>query len=203
VVTVEQTFDAESTAPPASRQWLPAALAAAAGAAVVGLLVVLWFGLAQRDKGTVGIASVPFRQAPDFELGLFDGGAFRLSDVLASGKPVVVNFWASWCVPCAEEARILEAAWRRDREQVMFVGVDVQDVESDARAFLNKYGVTYPNGAGNSGPISVSYGMRGVPETYFVAPDGHIVRKWNGPLTAAGLDQFLTELRRASVAVGG
>jgi cytochrome c biogenesis protein CcmG, thiol:disulfide interchange protein DsbE len=203
VATIDGRFDAETMAPSADRQWLPAVLAAAAGAAVVGLLIVLWLGLGQRDKGSVGEASVPLRQAPNLELGLFDGGMFRLSDALASGKPVVVNFWASWCVPCADEAPILEAAWRRERERVIFVGVDVQDAESDARAFMQKYGLSYPNGAGNAGPISVSYGMRGVPETYFIAPTGRIVKKWNGPLTAAGLDQFLSEVQRASVTVGG
>jgi cytochrome c biogenesis protein CcmG/thiol:disulfide interchange protein DsbE len=182
----------------AGRSRLPTVLAVFAGAVVVGLLAVLWFGLAQRQKGTVGVASVQFRQAPDFELGLFDGGTFRLSEALATGRPVMVNFWASWCVPCREEAPILEAVWRRNRDWVTFVGVDVQDVDSDARAFIKEFGITYPNGSGNAGPISVAYGMRGVPETYFIAPDGRIVRKWNGPLTAAGLDQFLAELRGAS-----
>jgi cytochrome c biogenesis protein CcmG/thiol:disulfide interchange protein DsbE len=64
---------------------------------------------------------------------------------------------------------------------------------------LRRYGVSYPNGAANAGPISIQYGMRGVPETYFIAPDGRLVRKWN-TLTAADLDQFLTELQRASAA---
>ncbi len=182
--------------------WVTAAFAAAVGAITVGFLALLWFGLSVRERGSVGESSVPFRQAPDFTLGLFDGSTFHLGDVLATGKPVVVNFWASWCVPCADEAPILEAAWRRDRQRVTFVGVDVQDVDADALAFIRKYGISYPNGSGNAGPISVSYGMRGVPETYFVSPDGRVVRKWNGPLTAAGLDQFLAELQRASGAAG-
>ena len=172
----------------------------AAGAVVVGLLVLLWFGLQQRERGTVGVASVPFREAPAFSLGLFDGTAYNLSDVLAEGKPVVVNFWASWCVPCRDEAPVLEAAWRRERERISFVGVNVEDLDADARGFLNRYSITYPNGSGNASLISVSYGRRGVPETYFIAPDGHIIRKWNGPLSAAGLDQFLAELKRASSA---
>lgn len=196
--TEEPSSEAEPLPPPARRAWLPAALAALAGAAVVGLLVLLWFGIAQRQRGTVGEASVPFRQAPDFELGLFDGGTFRLSEGLVSGKPVMLNFWASWCVPCREEAPMLEAAWKRYRDRVVFVGVDVQDTEVEARAFLRQYGITYPNGAVNAGAISVAYGMRGVPETYFIATDGRIARKWNGPLGTAGLDQFIGELLRAS-----
>ncbi len=188
--------------PDVSRPWLPGALAAAAGFAVVGILLLLWFGLAQRDKGTVGPSGVPFRQAPNFELGLFDGSTYRLNETLASGKPAVVNFWASWCVPCREEAPLLESTWQRNRERLSLVGVDVQDTDEDALAFLREFGITYPNGAGNSGPISISYGMRGVPETYFIATDRQIIRKWNGALTGAGLEQFLDELQRASAKPG-
>ncbi len=185
-----------STAP---RPWMPAALAAASGFVVVGLLALLWFGLQQKEIAGVKVVNVPFTRAPDFQLGLFDGGSFKLSDSLATGKPVVVNFWASWCVPCADEMPALQAAFRRNGDAVTFVGVNVQDTDTDAQAFLKKYGVSYPNGSANSGPISIAYGMRGVPETYFIAPDGRLVRKWN-TLTAADLDQFLAELQRASAA---
>src|SRR5260221_455739 len=93
-----------STTVVAARAWLPAALAGVSGAVVIGLLLLLWFGVEQRDRGTVGESSVPLRQAPDFTLGLFDGGTFRLSDQLqqGQGRPVLVNFWASRCVPCVE-----------------------------------------------------------------------------------------------------
>lgn len=183
-----------------ARPWLPVAVAAGVVATVAALLGLLWFGLAVRDRGTVGVASVPFREAPDFELGLFDGSSLRLSEVLASGRPAVVNFWASWCVPCADEAPLLEAVSKREKERATFIGVDVQDVEADARAFIRKFGISYPNGGGGAGPISIAYGMRGVPETYFVTAERKVVRKWNGPLTAAGLDQFLAELYRANAA---
>jgi cytochrome c biogenesis protein CcmG/thiol:disulfide interchange protein DsbE len=91
----------------------------------------------------------------------------------------------------------MQDAARRYGDSVTFVGVDVQDVDSDAQAFMQKYGITYQNGSGNAGPISVQYGMRGVPETYFIASDGHLVRKWN-TLTSADLEQFLGELQRAN-----
>jgi cytochrome c biogenesis protein CcmG/thiol:disulfide interchange protein DsbE len=180
-----------------SRPWLPAALAAVSGAVVVGLLVLLWFGLQEKEVASSKVVDVPFTQAPDFTLGLFDGSNFTLSSALQSGKPVVVNFWASWCGPCADEAPVMQDAARRYGDTVTFVGVDVQDVDSDAQSFLRKYGITYLNGSGNAGPISVQYGMRGVPETYFIASDGHLVRKWN-VLTSADLEQFLGELQRAS-----
>jgi cytochrome c biogenesis protein CcmG, thiol:disulfide interchange protein DsbE len=181
----------------ASRPWLPAALAAVAGAIVVGLLSLLWFGLQQKEIAGSKVVNVPFKTAPDFSLGMFDGSTFTLSGALQSGKPVVLNFWASWCGPCADEAPLLQDASRRYGDRVTFVGVDVQDVDSDAQAFIRKYGITYPNGSGNAGPVSIQYGMRGVPETYFIAPDGKLIRKWN-TLTAADLEQFLAELQRAS-----
>jgi cytochrome c biogenesis protein CcmG/thiol:disulfide interchange protein DsbE len=180
----------------AGRPWLPAALAAVSGAVVVGLLVLLWFGLQAKEVASSKVVNVPFTTAPDFSLGLFDGSNFTLSSALKTGKPVVVNFWASWCGPCADEAPVLQSAARRYGDSITFVGVDVEDIDSDAQSFLRKYGITYLNGSGNAGPISVQYGMRGVPETYFIAPNGQLIRKWN-TLTAADLEQFLGELQRA------
>src|SRR4030081_906933 len=102
----------ETIARSTGRRWVPAALAAAAGAVVVGLLFLLWFGLQQKEIAGSKVVNVPFTNAPDFSIGLFDGSTFKLSDTLASGKPVVVNFWASWCGPCADEASVLQDAAR-------------------------------------------------------------------------------------------
>ena len=190
-----ETFS--STPIPKQRPWLPAALAGIAGFIVVGLLALLWFGLQQKEIAGSKVVNVPFKNAPDFSLGLFDGSTFTLSSTLQTGKPVVLNFWASWCGPCADEAPVLQDAARRYADRVTFVGVDVQDLDTDAQAFVRKYAITYPTGSGNAGPISIQYGMRGVPETYFIAPDGRLIRKWN-TLTAADLEQFLAELQRAS-----
>src|SRR5206468_12892882 len=140
-------------AQPGRRPWLPAALAAASGAVVVGLLALLWFGLQQKEIAGSKVVNVPFTTAPEFSLGLFDGSTFTLSDALKSGKPVIVNFWASWCGPCADEAPLLQAAAARNGDQFTFVGVDVQDLDSDAQAFLRKYNISYPNGSTNAGPI--------------------------------------------------
>jgi cytochrome c biogenesis protein CcmG/thiol:disulfide interchange protein DsbE len=186
----------ETLARPSSRPWLPAALAGATGIVVVGLLFLLWFGLQQKEIAGSKVVNVPFTTAPDFSLGTFDGATFTLSSALSTGRPAVVNFWASWCGPCADEAPVLQDAARRYGDRITFVGIDVQDLDADAQAFLRKYGITYTNGSGNAGPISVQYGMRGVPETYFIASDGRLIRKWN-TLTQADLDQFLAELERA------
>jgi cytochrome c biogenesis protein CcmG/thiol:disulfide interchange protein DsbE len=185
-----------------SRPWLPAALAAVSGAVVVGLLALLWFGLQAKEVASSKVVNVPFTTAPDFSLGLFDGSTLTLSGALQTGKPVVLNFWASWCAPCADEAPVLQDAARRYGDNITFVGVDVEDLDSDAQGFLHKYGITYLNGSGNAGPISVQYGMRGVPETYFIGADGRLVRKWN-TLTTADLEQFIGELRRASAGRSG
>src|SRR5437870_6655115 len=142
-------------------------MAALSGAVVVGLLFLLGFGLQQKDVAGGKVVNVPFQTAPDFALGTFDGSTFKLSDALTTGKPVVVNFWASWCGPCADEAPVLQDAARRYGDRVAFIGVNVQDQDSEALAFLRKYNVSYPNGSQNAGPISIEYGMRGVPETYF------------------------------------
>lgn len=196
------TTQQEALPQTSGRPWMPAALAAASGAVVVSLLVLLWFGLQAKEVASSKVVNVPFTKAPDFSLGLFDGSTFTLSGALQTGKPVVLNFWASWCGPCADEAPVLQNAARRYGDSITFVGVDVEDLDSDAQGFMQKYGISYLNGSGNAGPISVQYGMRGVPETYFIAPDGRLVRKWN-TLTAADLEQFISELQHASVARPG
>src|ERR1700674_1256818 len=131
----------DTIAQPARRPWLPAAMAGLTGVVLVGLLVLLWFGLQQKDIAGTKVVNVPFTTAPEFSLGLFDGSTFTLSDALKTGKPVVVNFWASWCGPCADEGPLRQDAARRNADRFTFVGVDVQDQDADAQAFLRKYGV--------------------------------------------------------------
>src|SRR3977135_3667213 len=106
---------------------MPAALAAGSGAVGVGLLFLLGVGLQQKEIAGSKVVNVPFTNAPNFSLGLFDGSTFTLSDALSTGKPVVVNFWASWCGPCADEAPLLQGAARRSGDRITFVGVNVQD----------------------------------------------------------------------------
>lgn len=159
--------------------------------AVLALLVLLVWGLGRR-AAAIGAVPTPLRAAPHFTLERFDGGSFSLES--AGGLPVVVNFWASWCIPCEDEALALQAASTAFAGKVQFVGVDVQDTEVDGRRFLQRFGVTYPNGPDKNGSISIDYGMAGVPETFFIRADGRIQRKWAGPLAPAQIEAFVQEL---------
>jgi cytochrome c biogenesis protein CcmG, thiol:disulfide interchange protein DsbE len=113
--------------------------------------------------------------APDFALPRLNGdGAVRLTSL--RGHPVVLNFWASWCVPCKQEAGLLESAAKRYRDQgVVVVGVDAQDFRSDARRFAARYGLTYPIVRDGSGSTVRRYGGSGFPETWFVDRRGNVV----------------------------
>ncbi|MFN0072310.1 MAG: TlpA family protein disulfide reductase [Chloroflexota bacterium] len=158
--------------------------------AILALLALFVWGMGRRGT-TVGSVPTSLREAPAFQLQLFDERVFTLEH--SRGTPVVVNFWASWCIPCEDEAPVLESAASRYRGRIQFIGVDVQDTDAAAIRFLRQFGVTYPNGRDVSGAISIDYGMSGVPETYFVRTDGRIQRKWAGPLTASQLDSFIAE----------
>jgi cytochrome c biogenesis protein CcmG, thiol:disulfide interchange protein DsbE len=178
--------------------------------ALVSLLALLglktaqdsgWFrgGLGAVGGGAPGIftsgqlVKTPFRRAPDFTLQLFSGQSLRLADL--AGKPVLVNFWASWCPPCRDEAPLLELMWRAYRSRgVTFVAVDIWDSEQDASKFLKELAISYPIGPDPSGEISIDYGLTGIPETYFVDRQGQVRRKWIGPLTEEALRTFLDEI---------
>jgi cytochrome c biogenesis protein CcmG/thiol:disulfide interchange protein DsbE len=150
-------------------------------AAVAGLLGLLVWRLTHQSKPPkIG------GPAPVFSAKRMDGGGtFDLASL--RGRPVVVNFWASWCEPCKQEAAALERAWQRYRKQgVVFVGIDYHDVTGDARRFLSHHGVTYLAVLDGSGKIGDRYGLTGVPETFFVNRSGRLVgRHILGPITLA------------------
>lgn len=120
------------------------------------------------------LAAEPGGPAPDFTLTLFDGTKFTLSRHLSGdGRPIVMNFWASWCVPCREEMPTLDAVGLR-RPDVLVLGVAVRDTEGEARAFAAEVGVGYPLGIDTDGTILELYPILGLPTTWFIAADGRI-----------------------------
>ncbi len=113
--------------------------------------------------------SLANKPAPEFQLPLLGGGS--LSSRELKGRPVVFNFWASWCVPCRVEARTLEAAWRKYKNTgVMVVGVNVQDSIDDSEEFVDQFGLTYPSVRDTDLKLWAEMGVRGLPETFFVDP---------------------------------
>ncbi len=163
----------------------------------IGLLVLLIFlviGLSLAQHPTISLDS----RVPDFTLKLFDGyqyqgaGQISLSDL--RGQVVVVNFWASWCVTCADEAPYVEAAWRyyQPTGQVVFLGVDYADVESKALKYLSDFNITYPNGPDLGIRITPIFNRNiAMPETYMLDQEGVLRYEQIGPF------QSLAEIRSA------
>jgi cytochrome c biogenesis protein CcmG/thiol:disulfide interchange protein DsbE len=180
------------------RRWT---IAIAILAPAVAILALLAYGFTTDPRYIP--SPLVAKPAPPFTLTLFDGGVLRLDRL--RGKVVFLNFWASWCVPCREEARDLEAAWRTYKAQgVMFIGIDIQDKEPDARAFLDEFGITYPNGTDHGSKIAIDYGVYGIPETFFIDRTGRITYKHIGALDARLIASKLDETIRgvASAAEG-
>jgi cytochrome c biogenesis protein CcmG, thiol:disulfide interchange protein DsbE len=162
---------------------------------LIGIIIV---------AGVVGLALVKQSQtqptsgpAPAFEMTTFDGQPFSLADM--RGKVVVLNFWASWCIPCKEEAPALQAIWEKYRDRgVVVVGVAYVDNESDSLAFMSQYGVTYPNGADLETRISESYNIVGVPETFVIDQNGNVVEFMIAQVTEDHLTQTLDRVLQAT-----
>jgi len=155
---------------------------------VLALLGLLGWGLIKSQKGPVENGP-----APDFTLQGFDGRTVTLSEL--RGQVVVVNFWASWCLPCREEAAYLEQTWRKYKDQgVIFIGVDYVDTEKAALAYIEEFDITYINGPDIKTYISDAYNIQGVPETFFIAKNGELRGVHIGPLKSPQLDEKIEEL---------
>jgi cytochrome c biogenesis protein CcmG/thiol:disulfide interchange protein DsbE len=155
---------------------------AAASFVIVGLMSLMAWGLFNQSPvtGMSGFTRVQ-EAAPEFTLALFDGDELTLSDL--AGRPLVINFWASWCAPCRDEAVGLERTWRTYRDDgVMFIGVDIQDTEKDALEYIAEFNVTYPNGSDPDGKVTVDYGVIGLPITFFVNKKGIVESRWVGAI---------------------
>lgn len=155
---------------------------------LVGLLVLMGLGVVRAQQGTVQ----PGYEIPDFSLPLFSGYEYngqseiKMSDL--RGKVLFINFWASWCKPCEQEAAILEEAWQyyQPSGKVVFLGIDYVDTEPEARIFLKKFGNTYPNGPDMGGRFSQRFRIKGVPETFVVDTNGILRYVKIGPFLNVG-----------------
>lgn len=178
---------------PAWAAWTRALGFAFVALVVLALVTLLAYSLVNKGESGTGALRLN-RDAPDFTLDLFEGGTFTLAE--NRGKPVVVNFWASWCDTCRDEAPVLEQGWRSFSDKgVVFVGVNVMDNRADALKFIEEFDVSYPNGPDKHN-IYFKYGATGVPETFFIDRQGKIILRFVGPLNAEQLATFVGELLR-------
>lgn len=142
--------------------------------------------------------SVPMFELPVYpryqpEFGPTLDVAAELSD---RPRPMIVNFWASWCGPCYVEAPDLQEAWRRHGERVLFVGVQTQDrgKRTEGQAFVSRFDLGFPNVIDDDSALSIDYGLFGVPETFFVRADGTLMYKHTGPVDLPLLEEKIVEM---------
>ncbi len=155
---------------------------------VLGLIALLGWGVIKGNSG-------PRKSglAPDFTLQTFDGQTITLSRL--RGQVVVINFWASWCIPCRQEANYLESTWRNYRDRgVIFIGLNWVDTNKAALAFLDEFDITYYNGADLGQKIAQAYRMQGIPETFFVDKSGNLQGMQVGVFQPGQLEERLETL---------
>lgn len=180
---------AERDTPRRSRRRLIVALWLLAGVAALLTLLTVNVG----GPGTAVDTPIVGREAPAFDLQTLDGERLALAEL--RGSPVVLNFWASWCIPCREEAPLLTTAAREyEARGLRVVGIVYQDSAESARDFMDQYGQTYPGLLDPDGRTAIDYGVFGIPETFFIDRDGIVRSRQVGPVTEEGLERQIREL---------
>ena len=165
--------------------------------AMLGLVVTLALAF-RRDPHDIRTGTIG-KPAPAFTADRLDGeGTLSLSDY--TGKVVVVNFFASWCLPCAQENPALVHVYERYRgSDVVMLGVVYQESRDSAQAYVKRMGMSWPAIADDDGRVALSYGVFGPPETFFIGPDGIIAGRHIGPIDETTLITGIEALRQ----VGG
>lgn len=179
---------------------------------VLAALVVVLVVADGDDRGSVGdgrdggrvtsVAAGPAEvgaPAPDFTLPGLDGGTVALSDY--AGRPVVVNFWASWCNPCRKEFPLLDRARAEHADDGLeVVGVSYRDIAADGRAFAESQGADWPLARDPGGRLATAYGVRAIPQTFFVDADGTLVSRVFGITSAEDLEAEIAKILPAPAA---
>ncbi|MDE8701886.1 TlpA disulfide reductase family protein [Adlercreutzia equolifaciens] len=148
------------------------------------------------DAGSEGEGANATTPAPDFSMTDAEGHTLKLSDF--RGKPVLLNFWASWCGPCASEMPDLQASWEVNREDVQFVIVDMVgmsgETEETAKAFLSENGYTFPVYFDKNSSAAAAFGVSGVPQTYLIDAEGNILGGYMGAMSPSVLSEGISML---------
>jgi cytochrome c biogenesis protein CcmG/thiol:disulfide interchange protein DsbE len=189
-------------------RWIARGLALAAAGAFLALLA---YGLFTKGGDTTIDDSLGRSQAvaaPGFTLDVLQrgsGGGPALARATADGRlslrelrgsPVVLNFWASWCVPCRDEAPDLQRLWNAERRRgAIVLGLDMQDLTDDARAFIREFGLSYPMVREGGNATARRYGTTGLPETYFISARGDVVGHVIGAVSPAQLREGMAAAR--------
>ena len=172
---------------------------------VIALVLILGalftFGLFRTDKNRDIPSATVNQTIKDFDLPVYErfqtdfGPTFKLSEYIGQ-KPIVINFWATWCPPCREEMPILEQGWKHYKDQVLFIGVQTQDKGQKQKGndLITEMGLTFPMIIDDDSKVSINYALYGVPETFFVRRDGTLLLKYTGPVTQALLEEKIGEL---------
>ena len=170
-----------SSATTGTKKRFPVAIAVIAGVVLIGLIVLFALQMKNAKQDTLEIGS----EIPDFTVTTFSGETYQKSQL--AGKVILLNFWSSWCATCDEEGAILEEVWQEVKEDgdIIFIGVNYVDTEKDSLAFLQKYGITFPNGPDMGSRISRIFKVEAVPETYIIARDGRLAAIMIGAFQSA------------------
>lgn len=164
---------------------------------IVAVLGSLWVGMTRVRAGEETLSDRPAapqvgQLAPDFTLTSLDGEQITLSEL--EGKPVVLNFWATWCPPCRVEIPILEAVSQSFEGEAIILGIDVQESPGTVEAFVERFGMTYPVVLDQDGYVTKAYQVRAFPTTYFIDSRGVVTEVFTGPLNEPLLRTRLIEL---------
>lgn len=159
---------------------LPTGVILLAFAILLGFLALIAWGLNRSMSGPIRVGQT----VPEIEMVTFDDQMISTSDY--TGKVIVLNFWASWCKPCEQEAAELEMAYQyfKPGDQVVFLGLAYVDTEPNSLGYLEKFGITYPNGPDLRTSVSQMFKIRGVPETYIIDKEGRLAYAKIGPFTS-------------------